>query len=525
MNKPFLALFKVTLKQSFDFRKNNKKNIAFIVPILCIVLLGCFFSSIYAYLFSYMLKEANVSLNVVLYAMAGFATMLILTTTVPKVKNILFGGQDYEMLSALPIKKSSIIAVKFLGLYLVELLFSFVFIVPSTIIVVVLGSSPLLLIEGLLLFLFIPILPLILAGIVGMSIALISDHFKFGNILTVFFYLIFLCAVMYLSFSMSNANATEDMTDIITTFQVFSWFNPTIQLLLIDLPVVNYLIFFAVNLSLFGLMAITLGYCYDYFHVLMTSTKCHRTYLAKPVKQKGVFKAIFTLDLKRYFSSKAYLLNTMTGGILTIVMTIFMVVVFLRIDDPEAMIVLRERVAPYLPIMILWCASIAVPSSVCINMEGKGMWQVKCLPLDYRKYALSKILLSELITAPTALIASIILLFYMEITPIYVITTLLLPQVYLLAMNCLAFYVNMCFPNLKWSNEIKAVKNSMSAVLSMLIDFAGSLIVAAVFLLLGVYVDVWVGAITVLGLSLIFAIFGVCLVYYKCEKKISFLEI
>ena len=147
MNKPFLALFKVTLKQSFDFRKNNKKNIAFIVPILFIVLLGCFFSSIYAYLFSYMLKEANVSLNVVLYAMAGFATMLILTTTVPKVKNILFGGQDYEMLSALPIKKSSIIAVKFLGLYLVELLFSFVFIVPSTIIVVVLGSSPLLLIE------------------------------------------------------------------------------------------------------------------------------------------------------------------------------------------------------------------------------------------------------------------------------------------------------------------------------------------------------------------------------------------
>lgn len=121
MSKTFWPLFRTNLKLTFDFR--SKKQKASMLSIFFVVLFaGMAFAALYAFIFVMSALETNTPIVSVLYTMAGFASMLALTTTIPKVKTTLFGGNDYDMLAALPIPKKEILFVKFFSLYLVEFL-------------------------------------------------------------------------------------------------------------------------------------------------------------------------------------------------------------------------------------------------------------------------------------------------------------------------------------------------------------------------------------------------------------------
>lgn len=525
MSKTLTSFLKVSLKQTFDFRgKNNKKNVSFFVPILLIAIFGCVLSSIYSLMFTFMAKEAQTDLKYVVYAMAGFSSMLALTTSILKVKNTLFGGNDYDMLAALPIAKRTIISVKFFSLYLIELLYSFILIVPATCIVLIFGCNPLILIDAVLLFFLSPVLPLMLAGILGIAIGFVSDRFRFGNILTTLFYLVFLGVVMYSSILLNSGSEEQSIENITKLMTVFSWFNPTTIVFNLNLPVLNYVVYAAVNLGVLVLVVLLFGGCYDYFHLLLTTTKAHRKYIAKDVQRKGEFKALFFMDLKRYFTSKSYLINTITGGILCVLVTGIMIVSFTSIDDPEAKVVLKEF-APYFSLIIPWCVGIAVPSAVAINFEGKCFWQIKALPISYKRYSYSKILLSEIVLAPFVLIASIVLICFAEISFINIFTILVLPQVYLVAMNFIAYYINMYCYKLNWSNEMEAVKNSRGMIYSMLIDFAFTGITCAVLLGGGLLINFWVGAVLAIGIDVGIAIAAYLLVRKNCEAAICNIEV
>ena len=112
MSNTFLPLFKTNLKISFDFR--GKKQKASMLSVLLLILIGGMaLSAIYSFIFIMAQQETNSPIIGVLFAMSGFASLLALTTTIPKVKTTLFGGNDYDMLAAMPIPKREILFVKF----------------------------------------------------------------------------------------------------------------------------------------------------------------------------------------------------------------------------------------------------------------------------------------------------------------------------------------------------------------------------------------------------------------------------
>ncbi len=528
MSRPGFALLKVVLAQSFDFRKKDKiKNASLLIPILFIFIFGCLLSSIYSISFSIILisGERKESLNLVLYALAGTSSMLALVTSITKVKGILFGGNDYEMLASLPIPRRNIIFVKLFSLYLVQLFYTAIFVLPATLIVCVLGKYPLWLIDGILLLVFSPVIPLLLAGVLGLLIGFISDRFRFGNILTILIYILFLGAIMYSSFLLNSKGGEEelDVTIILQMLNILSWINPTTKLLTLTLGGINQLLYIAGNgIILLGMIFI-FAKCYDYFHFLMTAKRASHTYVWKAVKQKGQFKALFLMDIKRYFSSKMYLMNTITGGIMCILLTVIMIISFKNVKDPEAMNVL-SHISPYFILINTWCIGMAVPSAVAINMEGRAMWQMKVLPINYKTYSHSKILLSYLVLAPFILISSSIWIVFMEITVTNILLTFILPQIYLLSMSMIAFLVNTYFYKLKWTNEVEAVKNSAGMVISMLIDLGYTAILCALFVVPGVFGYFVIGTILALLFVSLMAGTAYILINKLCFKNIESIE-
>lgn len=528
MSKPFIALLKVGLTQSFDFRKKDKaKNASLLIPLFFIFIAGALLSVSFSLSFSFILVETGnkEKLNLILYAMAGMAAMLSLVTGVTKTKGTLFGGNDYDMLASLPIPKRSIIFVKLFSLYLIQTFYSVVILLPATIVVTAVGQQALLFIDGLLCLILSPIVPLILSGIVGIFIGSISDRFRFGNFISAIFYVLFLGVVMYTSFVLNSNHGEEtyDSTSMLTLLNVFGWFNPTSKLLTLDIVILPRILYVVVNLIVLGCTIWVFAGCYDYFHVLMTSTHSHQKYVEKKTKQKGQFKALLFLDFKRYFSSKMYFLNTITGGFVSVICTGIMIVSFTNIKDPEAIEILNS-IAPYFVLIILWCIGLATPASVAINMEGKNLWQLKTLPISYKQYSLSKILFSYFVLAPFALIASIVLFIYTDKTIINGFVLFLTPQIYLFGMCCIGYFINMYFYKLKWSNETEAVKNSAGTVISMLLDFSYTILLCVVLIVPGVLGFFLLGAIlTMILVSATAAIF-LWIILKKCSTQLASIE-
>lgn len=519
MSNTFFPLFKTNLKISFDFR--GKKQKASMLSVLILITIGGMaFAGIYGFIFAMAAMETNSPLVNVLYTMGGFASILALSTTIPKVKTTLFGGNDYDMLAAMPIPKKEILFVKFFSLYLVEFFYSVIILLPSGIICFILDNNINHLLYTLLMLFLVPVFPLLIACLAGTFISLVADRFKFGNIISVLFYVAFMVLVMSTSMLTSSGD-TESMEPF---FNLFKLFNPTSLLLEIKIPIVNCLIYVGSNLLLLTGVIALLTFFYDHIHDLLSMAKTNKkTSFKQELKITTPTKSLLKLEFKKYFSSKGYLMNTIAGGVLCVVM-IGMMSITLTQNNEEAMGILKG-IMPYLSLMIMWCIGMTTPASSAISIEGKKIWIVKSLPIDYKKYLKTKILLSEIVLAPFGLIASTILTIFSEISIEGVTVIFLLPQLYLLSMNYISLILNTRFYKLNWSNEMEVVKQSKCVLFVMLIDFVYTAIVCALLIALGILVGLWAGVIASITFTGIMVLISRKTLYKKCPNRLQNMEI
>ena len=225
---------------------------------------------------------------------------------------------------------------------------------------------------------FVPGLPLVVACLGGTFISGISDRTKFGKIISVLFYAAFLVLVMSASM-MSSSGETESMEPL---FNMFKWINPTNTLLEIDIPGINYLVYILTNTVLLIVVIVMLTYFYDHIHDLLTTSRSKKKQQNIEYKNTTSSKSLLKIEFKKYFSSKGYLMNTIVGGILCIVMVGVMLSTLLTNEDPEFVAIIKD-IVPYLSLMIMWCIGISTPAASAISMEGKSFWIIKTLPIDY----------------------------------------------------------------------------------------------------------------------------------------------
>lgn len=519
MSNTFFPLFKTNLKISFDFR--GKKQKASMLTILIVIsLAGMAFSALYGFIFAMAAMETNTPLINVLYMMGGFASLLALSTTIPKVKSTLFGGNDYDMLAAMPIPKKEILFVKFFSLYLVEFFYSIIILLPAGIICFICDNNVNYLLHTILMVFLVPVLPLLLACLVGTFISLIADRSKFGNIISIIFYMAFIVLIM----STSMMTSSGDVADMSPMFNLFKWFNPTSVLLEINIPIVNYIVYIISNIVLLVVVIILLTFFYDHIHDLLSMARTNKkSNVKQELKINTPTKSLLKVELKKYFSSRGYLMNTIVGGILSIVM-VGMIAVSLFSPETEELAAIIKEIIPYLSLLIMWCIGMSTPSTSAISMEGKNFWIIKSMPIDYKKYLKTKIILSELVLAPFALIASIVLTVFSKISVEGVLVIFLLPQLYLLSMNYISLVLNTRFYKLNWSNEMEVVKQSKCVLFAMLIDFVYTGIVSALLIALGILVGLWAGAIASIVFTGVMVLISRNTLYKKCPNRLQKIE-
>ena len=483
MNK-LLALLKVNLLGIFDLNTMKKKKVQTTSLLTLVLIFSAIFvglSVFYNLVFISVFKEAGLPLYDVFHVFGAFAAFMVFFSAVVRVKAI-FVGKDYEMLQAMPIKKSHIVGAKLITLYVYGLLFTLIILLPTAIITFTINKDILYLLGGILYAFLLPALPILVASLVSIFISLVADRWRFGNLFQIIAYIAFFVLIMLFSFGLSF-NQQQDPSDMANTHikmvDSLKWvcpinilftlsFSKNISFLFIY--IIASVIILALALSLIALL-------FDPVHNVIVNTHGGYVYKKTYLKKEGCFQTLLKNETRRLFGSKMYFLNTSISSIIPIILC-----AALFFSTPDKDMFKSLEIKPYLfmgGLIIIIMLGTTTPAAAGINIEGANFWLVKSLPINYRSYALAKTVLSILVLLPGAIISSLLVIVLTNPYWWDVIYIMLLPIIYSIFASDISLYINLHIYKLKWKNEMEAYKNSRSVLLTLLVDWGVS------FLLIG----------------------------------------
>jgi ABC-2 type transport system permease protein len=117
--------------------------------------------------------------------------------------------------------------------------------------------------------------------------------------------------------------------------------------------------------------------------------------------------------------------------------------------------------------------ALITPASCSISMEGKQWWIAKSIPVRSKDIFDSKILAALAIALPEYLIAVCFGLLAVKPSFLGAIWIIVIPAAYIAFSAVSGIAVNLAMPVFNWENETRAVKQSASVMVTMLISLLG----------------------------------------------------
>ena len=490
--KKLLSLIKVSLSHDMNiFKINTRKPNKFtkILPILLTLYL-MFILGTYSAMLMDKLKPMH--LEFITLTLFGLAiSILTFMEGIYKSGQLLFNCKDDNMLLSLPIKKSTVLFIRFFKFYIFELLYNSLFILPAMIIyaVNVIPNCDYYLTSFIALFLL-PIIPIILSCIIGFIITYLSSIFKGKNIFQTIFTMTFLLAFLYLSFNMDRyiTNIVEKATSI-NDFVVKLYYPVGAYISLVNnFNILKLCIYLLIHLGIVFVMLFILGKIY--FKINSNSKRILTSHKSKKYIMKRQSKVISFIkkELNRFFFTPVFITNAGFGLILFIIACASIAIKFDSIIGVIASANLGidiSMIQTYLPAIMFGvvCFGSVMTSitSSMISLEGNSFNILKSLPLKPVKIVLYKVLAALVIMIPCIFIGDIIIFIRFKFKLISIILILLASILLPLVTELIGIIINLKYPKMDASNDTEVVKQSMSSLISTFIGMG--LLAVTVFLI------------------------------------------
>jgi ABC-2 type transport system permease protein len=173
--------------------------------LLCMgILIGVAMIAVFSFGYSFMMAqnfEEIGRMDLLLAIMMAVTSIIGFFTTIYKASGVLFGFKDYDLVMSLPIKTSHVVASRVLQLYVLNLFFTLMVMLPAgTVYAIKVSPEALYYLFFLLALLFIPLLPIIAATIIGALISWISSRFKASRMISLILTFVVIIGVIIGSF-------------------------------------------------------------------------------------------------------------------------------------------------------------------------------------------------------------------------------------------------------------------------------------------------------------------------------------
>ena len=420
----------------------------------------------------------------------------------------LYDAKDNDLLLSMPIPVRDIMAARLIGVYLMGLMYSGVVVIPAVGVYFITAHPGISGITAVIMAVMVTVLVLILSCILGWVVAKIAVKLKNKSIITVIrdsrtsqnpkiavklknksiitviVSIAFLGGYYYVYFraneiitgivATSSAVATKVRTSAYPLYIFGKAFAGDV------LPTI------IISLIILALLAATWLIMSRTFLKLVTSSgKTAKTvYKEKTVKQQGTDRALLRREINHFLSSPSYMLNCSLGALFMIAVAVFSLIksdwfigVVTRMDED-----LLEYAPTFACLLLCLLSSMNILTAPAISLEGKSLWIARSLPVTSWQILRAKLKLHMLFTAVPALICSICFCIALKPELLTAVVMIILPQIFTLLCAVSGLRVNIRMPNLTWSSESGAVKQSLGIMLAMCLGWAYIIVLIVVYL-------------------------------------------
>lgn len=428
-----------------------------------------------------------------------------------ETKSELFECKDNDLLLSMPIKPKDIVISRISVVLIYNYIEELVIMLPCIVSYAIFSRGDIIGILGaLVVSLLLPLFATALASGVGYIVAVISKKLKKNSFVTLAFSVLFLLIYIFgYSAIMENAD---------------SFFEGSFEVMPSDLPLL-YFIGSAVKfapVSFICIAVLSIGSALLSYYIismsyikLVTDNKGEKrnVYKEQKLESKGLIYALTYKELKRFFSSATYMLNTGIALIFEVILAIFAVIerdslleTVNMLSSEISFLSAGDILAPLMITAIVFISGLNTISSCALSLEGKNLWVLKTLPVKERDVMLSKVLPHVIISLPPTLISSVLLIIASSAPIKYWPFFILTPTAAIVFSAFLGLVINVAFPKFEYDNEAQPVKQSLSVFLVMIIQM---LVGVACFVITFILTLLSFGFIASLAVLLLFCVLSV----------------
>ena len=404
-------------------------------------------------------------------------SLIILFFSIFKAGSVIFQKNAYDILSSLPVSQSAIVVSRFVRMYMENLVLTMLVMVPAMVVYgVMVGPQVTFYIIGMLVTLFIPVLPITLSVFIGGLITAISSRMKHKSIVSAVLSIAIVIGVMACTASMPameeefSVDMLKNMSGIVSQL-IESIYPPAVWLgdAMLQGDFVMCLGCIAVGIVLLVGVICMVSVKFHWICRGLYSTSAKHDYKMGSLKKSSVLGAMYGRELKRYLSSGAYVTNTIIGPILVVVFAVSILV--MGIDNLESMMGLPIDVSGLIPFVIGGICSIMPTTCSSISMEGKEWWIVKSLPIRTKELLDGKLLLNLSLILPFYVVSEVLLIIALRPDVMELLWLIVIPAIMITFSSVFGLFINLKLPVFNWENEVYVVKQSASAFIGGICGF------------------------------------------------------
>ena len=445
-----------------------------------------------------------------------------------ETKSELFECKDNDLLLSMPIKPQDIVVSRISVVMIYNYLEELVIMLPSIIVYAVYTRDMIGVIGAVIVSLFIPLISTALSSAVGYLIAMISRKIRRKTLVTtlisVAFILVFFFAYTAMLNNMDSFMEGGGSEIIVLPESAPILYHVGSAALLKPLNI-SALILLSVAFAALAFFIISKNYI-----KITTYTGVTRkaVYKGEIVKRKSALAALINKELKRFFSSTAYMTNGAIGIIFTLIFGV--IAVFNRAEFAEISSMLvssgfaEDFLSPLMICAIVMFSSMNMQSASALSLEGKNLWCVKSMPVSDREVLLSKAMPQIVVTVPPTVITSILFMIATSAPAKYWAFYILTPITANVFFAFLGLVMNVAFPKFDYENEVQPIKQSMPVFLAMMSQMVIGLLAIGINVLLSIIGFGILAAFLTLGVFIGLTVAFYFILVGPCARKYRAIE-
>ena len=417
------------------------------------------------------------------------AQLMLLFLGLLHMVGALYGARDITFLASLPVPAWQVYFAKFAGVYLFELFYQMILILPTFVLYgVKLGMGALFYVKTGLLVLIAPFLPLTLAALLAMLLMRVSVSSRFKNVITTVGSFVLIIALAGGMSVISSRAVTADAAQLAAlleggliqtltaAYPPASWATSFAAKSGVEalLPFVTLLLASALGLYLLRLLS------FSYYRIALAHTEASARSAAHTKGQgvrasSSITKAVFRKEWRMLTREPIYAINSFVGIIMP---PLLLLPLLLGGGDEGGISALLSQLGGatdgatvfYILAGVMgFIAMINPAASTCVSREGRSLWLNKVMPISGSDVLLGKFYCGYLTVAPGIVLTAIIGIVLLPQVWVYIVFAALWTLIAAVGVTAMSVQLDCARPKLNWDNAQEAIKQNMNSMLAMLL--------------------------------------------------------